>query len=136
MIIFKKHFAIGFLAILVNSVSHAQFTSPSQAFKVSAIKSIDEIEITLAPQGDFFLYKDKITVYDGQSKTPMPIKSISGKTKLKKLPDASSRYVYESAAQVYVAKPKGEFLKVDYQGCSHQGICLPPQHKWIRVSND
>lgn len=128
------------IVLLIASITtpflHAEITDPSHAFTVSAIKSIDEVEITITPEKDFFLYKDKISVYDSNSTSPMKINSVSGKAILKKFPQAPSHLIYESSVQIYVDRPKSQLLKVRYQGCYASGLCLPPQTKNIRVSND
>lgn len=124
------------LTLAVAAGSYAQITDPSQAYTVTAIKSPDEVEVTIVPEKDFFLYKDKISVFDGNSTKPMKIKSISGKAVLKKFPQAPSHYVYETPVQIYVERPKSQLLKVRYQGCAASGLCLPPQVKNIKVTND
>ncbi len=135
MNLFFKNISIVLIAINIQS-AYAQITNPAQAFKVSAIKSIDQVEVTLTPEPSFFLYKDKIHIFDGNTTKEMKPVEISGKAVLKKFPYAPSHYVYETPVQLYVERPKTQLLKIQYQGCSSNGICLPPQIKYIKVTND
>lgn len=118
------------------TAASAQITDPSKAFSITAIKSIDEVEITFAPENGFFLYKDKINFFDGNSLKTLKINKTTGKSELKKFPYAPSHHIYANMVQFYIPRPKSQLLKIQYQGCSTDGLCLPPQVKFIKVTND
>lgn len=130
----KILFVLPIFAMMGNA--NAQITDPSKAFTLNAIKSIDEVEITITPANGFFLYKDKIHFFDGNSTNQLKIKNISGKSELKKFPYAPSHHVYSTPVQFYIPKPSTQLLKIQYQGCSTDGVCLPPQIKYFKVTND
>lgn len=133
-LIYKTFLIIPFLLTL--STANAEITDPSKAFSVTAIKSIDEVEVTFTPEKGFFLYKDKINFFDGNTSNLLKIKKISGKSEFKKFPYAPAHHIYANPVQFYIPRPKTQLLKVQYQGCSTDGICLPPQVKFIKVTND
>ncbi len=132
MIRFRAYLFFLVMLIAPFGVSCADQLDPlpvDQAFKFTPTIDPKSGELTLsweiAPK--HYLYQDKIHVYDlNANKKDLPLNL----PKPKVVPDAllGDQSVYENTLSVKMTPPpKSNTISIQYQGCSAEGFCYPPQ---------
>ncbi len=136
----KKYGLLSILFFILLS-GHAAPPKATEVFKLST-QLVDPNTFTLnwTIEKGFFLYKSRLklselpnsTVHLGKSTLPVA---------LKKTTVQGERYeVYRNQLTLTVPvigdKPGESILKVNFQGCSDDGFCYPPQHSFVKLSVD
>ncbi len=133
-----------FLFLILFLFSTLGFANPPPAedvFKIS-VKLINpnSFSINWDIKNGFFLYKDRINLTK-EDEAYFKIGRISLPKALKKTNSSGNKYlIYRNNLNLPVAilgENAGEgLIKVNYQGCSNEGFCYPPQTKTIKLTID
>ena len=133
-----------FLFLILFLFSTLGFANPPPAedvFKIS-VKLINpnSFSINWDIKNGFFLYKDRINLTK-EDEAYFKIGRISLPKALKKTNSSGNKYlIFRNNLNLPVAilgENAGEgLIKVNYQGCSNEGFCYPPQTKTIKLTID
>jgi len=123
----------------VNALDSADILPPEQAFKISAeAKTGNEVEVSWAIAEGYMLYRNNM-VFESQTehiKAVNPVFPV-GKTKHDEFLGDVIHYRNNLKIRVPLTNTDGASsmrLLVQYQGCSDQGICYPPQKKTLDIA--
>lgn len=106
------------------------FAAPDEAFKLTAqaTGNIAVIQIDILP--NYYLYRDQLKVI--VDKVPMKKVVISGQRAQLDFNELGRFQVYMDTVSLKFEMPQHKVAFIEYQGCSRQGVCYPPQRKKIQ----
>lgn len=121
------------IVMLISTLVHAgEFLKPDEAFVLSST-SDGELSWQIAPH--YYLYKDRIKVTKNGQPVGMTWLTMS---ESKDDPNFGLVEVFHDTLSVKVndvAPKEGvEQYRVEYQGCSEDGLCYPPQNQTVSLS--
>lgn len=122
----------------VNALDSAEILPPEQAFKMSAeAKTGNEVEVAWEIAEGYMLYRNNM-VFESQTEQIQVVTPVfpKGKTKHDEFLGDVIHYRNNLKIRVPLTHVDGASsmrLLVQYQGCSDQGICYPPQKKTLDI---
>ncbi|WP_274627519.1 protein-disulfide reductase DsbD [Arvimicrobium flavum] len=120
-------FVSALLALMALSVaSSAEPLAADDAFRMTAVRGGDGIELRWEIADGYYLYRDHFEVHAAE---PVPFTSSRGE--VKDDPSFGSVEVIYRQARVAIAGPVAQPLKVTYQGCQEDGICYRPETRQV-----
>ena len=102
------------------------FTSVDKVFVLKSTVHQDKLSLNFKIATHHFLYQERIHLTPS-SAINWP-KTLSHTDKMGK-----THQIYRHQLTLVIPKPKSNQIEVQFQGCSDQGICYPPQHKTIHI---
>ena len=130
MSFFKTLFNI-FTIICLTIVAHITFalTPANKVFVLNSKIGDHSISLNFNIAAKHFLYKERIHIIP-ESSINWP-KALTHTDKM-----GNIHQIYRHHLSLVLPKPKSNQLKVDFQGCSDDSICYPPQHKIITITQN
>lgn len=123
----------------VNALDSADILPPEQAFKIFAeAKTGNEVEVSWEIAEGYMLYRNNM-VFESQTEHVQAVNPVfpEGKTKHDEFLGDVIHYRNNLKIRVPLTNVDGASsmrLLVQYQGCSDQGICYPPQKKTLDIA--
>jgi len=121
-----------------SAVKRQTFLKPEEAFKVSAVKKNNKLEVKVTLGEKIHIYEDSL-----HFKITKPKAFEITKVTLPKAHEADGEMVYEGEfvasipLEAIESKVKGDYtLEVDLEGCSDSGICYQPQKRSFEFKSD
>lgn len=134
-----KKWPVLFITLLCVLSAHAEPLPASEVFVVS-VKKIDPntLSVNWDIKSGYFLYKDRINIRPPEDAN-LRLAALRFPTALTKTDKQGKSYVvYRQELSLPVSilgeSPGEALLVLNYQGCSDDGFCYPPQQKQIKVS--
>ncbi|OTG85566.1 thiol:disulfide interchange protein [Acinetobacter sp. ANC 4558] len=117
------------MAMLFN-ITHADFLPPNQAFQFNAIStSQDRAELTWKIADGYYLYADQFKVSENEAALKLKLPIAQDKDD----PTFGMTKVYYQQVKFSIPVQPNQQLKIQWQGCSEDGLCYPVQRTSIQT---
>lgn len=117
---------------LLETDEDVEFLQVNEAFNFNSLENENDLNITINIAPEYYLYKNKIKVFDEQKKLIQV-----------NLPEGSlhtdeyfgEQQVYRDHLEFNFPITSQNTISVVYQGCADKGLCYSPQTKIIKISS-